>query len=60
MARTPIANFLQELYRDFAQAERTGKSVEQVQEERLGAAITRRELIKLGGAAATAAALGSC
>jgi monoamine oxidase len=58
MARTPIANFLQELYRDFADAERTGKSVQQVREERLEAAITRRELIKLGGAAATAAALG--
>lgn len=58
MARTPIANFLQDLYRDYANAESSGKSVQQVREERLETAITRRELMKLGGAAATAVALG--
>jgi monoamine oxidase len=57
MARTPIVSFLQELYRDYADAERTGKSVEQVREERFKAGITRRELIKVGGAAAVGAAL---
>jgi monoamine oxidase len=57
MARTPIVNFLQELYRDYAQAERTGKSVLKVREERSGAAMTRRELLKVGGAAAVGVAL---
>lgn len=58
MARTEIGNFLQQLFRDYAEAERTGKTVQQVREERLEASLTRRELIKAGGAAVTAAALG--
>ena len=58
MARTNIAKFLEQLYRDYAEAERTGKSVHQVQEERFEGAITRRDLIKAGGVAVTAAALG--
>jgi monoamine oxidase len=58
MARADIAKFLQQLYRDYADAERTGKSVHQVQEERFEAAISRRELIKAGAVAVTATALG--
>jgi monoamine oxidase len=58
MARAPIAGFLQELFRDYARSERSGKSVQQVREERLEATITRRDLIKAGAAAAGVVALG--
>jgi len=55
MARTPLLGKLQALYRDFAEADRTGKPVEQVQEERRRA-WTRRDFIKAAGATVGAAA----
>ena len=56
MARTPLLRKLQALYQDFAQAERSGKPVEQVQEERRQGAWTRRDFIKATGATVGAAA----
>src|SRR3989442_8672909 len=55
MARTPLVGKLQALYRDFADAERSGKTVEQVQEERRRD-WTRRDFIKAAGATVGAAA----
>jgi monoamine oxidase len=55
MARTPLLGKLQALYRDFAEADRSGKSVGQVQEERLRT-WTRRDFIKATGATVGAAA----
>jgi monoamine oxidase len=57
MARTPLLRKLQALYQDFAEAERSGKPVEQVQEERRQGAWTRRDFIKATGATVGAAAL---
>jgi len=56
MARTPLLRKLQALYQDFAEAERSGKPVEQVQEDRQRA-WTRREFMKATGATVGAAAL---
>ena len=56
MARTPLLRKLQALYQDFAEAERSGKPVEQVQEGRRQAAWTRRDFIKATGATVGAAA----
>ncbi|TAN31736.1 FAD-dependent oxidoreductase [bacterium] len=60
-ARTPLMAFLQGLYRDYADAEQAGCSVQEVQAERheqqRKAILTRRELIKAGGAIAAAGAL---
>jgi monoamine oxidase len=57
MARTPLLSRLQELFRDFDEAERSGRTVESVQEERRKARFTRRDFLKVGGAAVGAAAL---
>jgi monoamine oxidase len=57
MARTPLLRTLRDLYQDFAEAERSGKRVEQVQEERKQRAWTRRDFIKATGATVGAAAL---
>ena len=56
MARTPLLRTFQTLYQDFAEAERSGKPVEQVQEERRQRAWTRRDFIKATGATVGAAA----
>ena len=56
MARTPLLRAIQRLYQDFAEAERSGRPIEQVQEER--ARWTRRDFVKAGGAALGAVALG--
>jgi monoamine oxidase len=56
MARTPLLRKLQALYQDFAEAERSGKRVEQVQDDRLRA-WSRREFMKATGATVGAAAL---
>ena len=60
-ARTPLMASLQGIYRDYAEADRTGRTVQEVQEERREqrrtAALTRRELLKAGGALAAASAV---
>jgi monoamine oxidase len=56
MARTPLLHKLQALYQDFAEAERSGKWLEQVQEDRQRA-WSRRDFMKATGATVGAAAL---
>jgi monoamine oxidase len=56
MARTPLLRKLQALYWDFAEAERTGKPVERIQDERRKRTWTRRDFIKATGATMGAAA----
>jgi monoamine oxidase len=56
MARTQLLTRVQALARDFVVAQRTGRSVEAVQEERRQNRLTRRDFLKLTGAAAGAAA----
>jgi monoamine oxidase len=57
MARTPLLTKLQRLFQDFSEAEATGRTVGEIQEERLHRGPTRRELIKAGAAAFAAAAV---
>ncbi len=57
MARTPLLSRFQELFEDFDEAERSGRSVESVQEERRHGRISRRDFLKVGGAAVGVAAL---
>jgi monoamine oxidase len=56
MARTPLLRKLQALYSDFAEAERSGTPVEQLQDERRPHAWTRRDFMKATGATLGAAA----
>ena len=58
MPRTPLLRRIQQLSADFAEAERTSRSVAEVQRERRKNGLTRRDFIKAGGALAGAAALG--
>jgi monoamine oxidase len=55
MARTPLLSKFQRLVDDFAEADRTGRTVAQIRRERQG--ISRRDFLKAAGAAAGAAAL---
>src|SRR5438132_14268961 len=55
MARSRLLRKLQELYRDFEEAERSHRPIKQVQRDRT---FTRREVLKAGGALAAGAALG--
>src|SRR5947209_20374667 len=57
MARSPLLSGLQALFDDFVEAERTGRSVETVQEERHHLRLTRRDFLKATGATVGAAAL---
>jgi monoamine oxidase len=57
MARTPLLSRLQDLFEDFDEAERSGRTVESVQEERRHMRLTRRDFLKVGGAAVGVAAL---
>ncbi len=57
MARTPLLSRFQELFEDFDEADRSGRSVESVQAERRQMRLTRRDILKVGGAAVAAAAL---
>lgn len=57
MARTPLLSRFQQLFAESVEAERTGRGVEQVHEERLNARIKRRDFLKLTGATVGAAAL---
>jgi monoamine oxidase len=57
MSRTPLLTRFQDLFDDFDEAEKSGRSVETVQEERRQMRFTRRDFLKAAGAAAGAAAL---
>jgi monoamine oxidase len=57
MARTPLLSRFQELVEDFDEAERSGRTVASVQEERRQMRISRRDFLKVGGAAVGVAAL---
>ena len=58
MARTPLLRKIQALFEDFEEADRSGRSVEAVQEERRQMRLSRRDFLKLTGAGVGAAALG--
>src|SRR6266853_1062767 len=57
MARTPLLSRFQDLFDDFDEAERSGRTLEAVQQERRQMRLTRRDFIKAGGAAVGAIAL---
>src|SRR5437588_8442213 len=57
MARSPLLSRFQALFDDLDEAERTGRSVEAVQEERYRLRLTRRDFLKATGATVGAAAL---
>ncbi len=57
MARTPLLSKFQRLFEDFEEADRTGRTVQAVQEERLKLSLTRRDFLKITGATVGAAAL---
>jgi monoamine oxidase len=54
MARTHLLAFFQQLYRDFEEADASGKSIAAVQDERR-ADLSRRDFLKVSGAVAAAA-----
>ncbi len=56
MARTPLLRQFQELFADFAEADRSGRPVETIRDERR-AGLTRRDFLKGTGATLGAAAL---
>jgi monoamine oxidase len=58
MARTPLLRKFQALFEDFDEAERSGRTIEAVQEERRQMRLTRRDFLKATGATIGAAALG--
>ena len=58
MARTPLLRMFESLVQDFKQAERSGRPVDEVQQERRRMRPTRRDFLKAGGAVIGAAALG--
>src|SRR5712691_4708572 len=58
MARNPLLSRLQTLFADFDEAERSGRSLAAVREERQKAGWTRRDFLKVTGATLGAAALG--
>jgi monoamine oxidase len=57
MARTPLLSKFQRLFEDFEEADRSGRTVEAVQQERRGLPLTRRDFLKVSGATVGAAAL---
>ena len=58
MPRTPLLRKFQVLFEDFDEAERSGRTVEAVQEERSLMRLTRRDFLKATGVTVGAAALG--
>src|SRR5712691_1332675 len=58
MPRTPLLRTFQSLFEDFDEAERSGRTVQAVQEERRQMRLTRRDFLKATGATVGAAALG--
>lgn len=57
MPRTPLLSRFQRLAEDFDEAERSGRTVGAVQDERRKLALTRRDFLKVSGATVGAAAL---
>jgi monoamine oxidase len=57
MARTDLLHRFQCLYRDFAVADSSGRTVQQVQSERFARKTSRREFLSAGAAAAAVAAV---
>ena len=57
MARTLLARRFQQLYQDFAEAEATGRTAGEVQADRRQGLVSRRDVLKAGGAALAGAAL---
>ncbi len=57
MARNPLLSRFQTLFADFDEAERSGRPVAQIREERRLMNLTRRDFLKVTGAAVGAAAL---
>ena len=57
MRRNPLLRRFQTLFADFDEADRTGRPVGEIREERRRAAISRRDFMKFTGAAVGAAAL---
>jgi monoamine oxidase len=57
MARTPLLRRVQGLAQDFAEAEATGRTVPDIQQERQRRLLSRRQALKAGGAALAGAAL---
>jgi monoamine oxidase len=57
MARTPLLRKFQALFEDFEEAERSGRSIETVQQERRQMRLSRRDFLKATGATVGAAAL---
>ena len=49
MPRTPLLRKFQALLEDFEEADRSGRTVEAVQEERLQMRLTRRDFLKATG-----------
>lgn len=58
MARTPLLRMFESLVRDFKEAERSGRPVHEVQQERRRLRPTRRDFLKATGAVVGAVALG--
>jgi monoamine oxidase len=58
MPRTPLLRKFRALFEDFEEADRSGRTVEAVQEERREMRLTRRDFLKVTGATVGAAALG--
>jgi len=57
MARTPLLRRFQDLFNEFDEADRSGRTVESVREERRQMRFTRRDFLKAAGATVGAAAL---
>ena len=57
MARTPLLSKFQRLFEDFEEADRSGRTVEAVQEDRRKLSLSRRDFLKVSGATLGAAAL---
>jgi monoamine oxidase len=57
MARNPLLSRLQTMFADFEEAERSGRSVAALRDERRQARLTRRDFLRFSGVAAGAAAL---
>ena len=56
MARTPLLSRFRDLFDEFDEAERSGRTIEAVQEERRQMRLTRRDFLKVTGATVGAAA----
>jgi len=58
LARTPLLSRFQQLFADYDNADSSGRTVDEVQQARKKASLSRRDFLKAGGAAAGALAMG--